>query len=477
MKRLKKLEEKRLGNSKGRWFVLALILAAFLPFILRLGLDVNAVNRQALNRVYREWRVSPSFQELKSQGSELRLLKSDREGVFEDLFQGLLQNDFKLVGRSDVPVVASYFKKSKVLSARIEWGQADISLPVQVFHSETRFVNNGLLLGFWLSLILLFFGMESAKATALTVFFMLLWQVRWNPMEIPLYIWDEAKLCYQEILLGLYNLESSMFFVLLMLAVVVGLFQVIAKPLIRKLPDQGIPQVLLFSVLVEPMLLYLSSKVMGWGDGVYWWKVYLGSLCFRFVGVSFLLSLMIFRPKRLPAPGLKQASAWAVFMSLMLPTAFLVAGGWQWLNAVLIVDAGSSILMLKAFLTAALLAALTGSRWASLILGVFVLSWVAPPTEGHWVSAAVFGFFFEGLWMGWWLSPLKSNRIQMPMPHAKNLFFVCAGVGWVLGIFINTAGVPLALSWVLVLLSIWSYGQMDAALKQDIRDFEMETHV
>lgn len=464
-------------SRKGRWLLLGLILAAFMPFILRLGLDVNAVNRQALSKIYRDWRVSESFQNLKQQGDELRILKSSREGTFEDLLQGLLQNDFKIVNEGEAPILTSYFEKGKVLSARIEWSKGGEGLPVHVFHAETRFVNNGLLLGFWLSLILLFFGMDAIKATALTAFFMFLWQVRWNPMAIPFYIWDEVKLNVRELMLGAENLEGRLFFVLLGLMGMIGVTRLILRKWLEKRNDEGAPQVLLISLVLEPIILFLASKAMNWGEGVYWWKVYLGSLCFRFVGVSFLMSLIVFKPKKEVDEIKSRVSPWAVFVSMSLPVVFLLTGGWHWLNAVLIVDAGSSILMLKAFLTGALLAALTGSRWASLILGTFVLAWVAPPTEGHWVSAAVFGFFMEGLWMGWWVSPVKGNRMQIPMPHTKNLFFVCAGVGWVLGIFINTAGVPLALSWVLVLLSIWSYGQMNSGLKREIQDLEWESNV
>ncbi len=477
MKRIQFMQNHSRQNNRGRWIVLSFILAAFLPFILRLGLDVNAVNRQALNQIYREWRVSDSFQELKKQGEEIRFVKSSREGVFEDLFQSLLQSDFKLVSRGDIPVVTGYFEKGKVLTGRIEWRNGGDEWPLHVYSSETRFINNGLLLGFWVSLILLFFGMRFVKASALTAFFMLLWQVRWNPIAIIFFIGDEVKLNVREWMLNIHTLENSLFFLLVALAILTAIFRFLAKPFLKKLDDEGTPLLLLLSLIAEPLILFAASKVMGWGEGIYWWKVYLGSLCFRFVGVSFLLSLLIFKPRCPEAPEreLTINRDFGIGINLALPVVFLLAGGWQWLNAVLIVDAGTSILMLKSFLTGLLLSALVGSRFASLILGIFVFALVAPPTEGHWVAAAVFGFFLEGLWMGWWLSPLKGGNVKIPMPHTKNLFFVCAGVGWVLGIFLYTAGVPLALSWGLVLLSIWSYGQMDSALKRDIDEYEMGT--
>jgi hypothetical protein len=482
-------DQTSLGEIKKqrRWVWLCLILAAFLPFILRLGLDINAVNRQALRKVYRSWVLSPDFQDLKMLGPDVRFERSRDSGVFEDLFLSMLQKDFRVVDLPGVPVVRSFFEKEKNLSGRIEW-QANLESEPRVFRYESRFTNNALLLGFWVALILVFFALPVRTGAMLTVLVMLLWQVRWNPLDVPFYLWDESRLLAGE--LRARSLGPEMLIV--SVALISFLFLTVMRPWIRRLVarlgDRSLVGFMGLSLLFEPVFLFVASQISEWGPQTSWWKVYLGSLCFRFVGVSFLMSL-VFRgqvdPKGTeddalaePTPSLPTrmwsrldyirvatreekhlewgGSVWA----LLLPLVFVVAGGWEWLNAVMIVDAGWSILMLKAFLTGLLLAALTGSRCVSMFVGLLSLSQVAAPSEGHWMAAAVFGFFAEGLWLGWWLSPMKDLKPFLPLNRYRKIFFVSALIGWGLGIFVYTAGVPLVLCWIIVLLGVWSYGQI-----------------
>ncbi len=478
-----------LGENKKqrRWVWLCLILAAFLPFILRLGLDINAVNRQALRKVYRGWVLSPDFQDLKKLGPELRFERSRDSGVFEDLFLSMLQKDFRVVDLPGVPVVRSFFEKEKNLSGRIEW-QTNLDSEPRVFRYESRFTNNALLLGFWVALILVFFALPVRTGALLTVLVMLLWQVRWNPLDVPFYLWDESRLFLGE--LRARSLGPEMLIV--GLALLSFLFLVVMRPWIRRgvsrWGDRSLVGFMGVSLLLEPVFLFLASRISEWGPQAAWWKVYLGSLCFRFVGVSFLMSL-VFRgqvkaadqdetldPDVVPTLPTRMWSRldyirvatreskhliWGgSIWTLLLPLVFVVAGGWEWLNAVMIVDAGWSILMLKAFLTGLLLAALTGSRCVSMFVGLLSLSQVAAPSEGHWMAAAVFGFFAEGLWLGWWLSPMKDLQPFLPLNRYRKIFFVSALIGWALGIFVYTAGVPLVLCWIIVLLGVWSYGQI-----------------
>jgi|GEM_PF-1004600 len=482
--------ETRLGlkNSKRRWVWLCLILASFLPFILRLGLDINAVNRQALRKVYRAWSLSPDFEELKSLGSDVRFERSRDSGVFEDLFLTMLQKDFRVVETPEAPVVRSFFEKEKHLSGRIEW-QANLSESPRVYRYESRFTNNALLLGFWVSLIFIFFSLAVPQGALLTILVMLLWQVRWNPLDIPFYLWDEARL----LLLEMRHAQWSLELMVIGAAVVAFVGQLIFRPLMRKgvarWGDRSILSFMALSLLIEPVFVFLAAHLLGWGPLVSWWKVYLGSLCFRFVGVAFVLSLVFKGQPMLmsdaddeeadasASPGPR--SAWsrldyirvatresrhiewrASIWTLLLPLVFVLCGGWEWLNAVMIVDAGWSILMLKAFLTGLLLAALTGSRFVAMFVGLLSLAQVAAPSEGHWMAAAVFGFFSEGLWLGWWLSPMKDLHPFVPLNRHRKIFFVSALIGWALGIFVYTAGVPLVLCWMIVLLGVWSYGQV-----------------
>lgn len=456
-----------------RWFWLSLILAAFLPFVMRLGLDVDSVNRQALNHIYRQWKASESFEELKSRTDQLRFLRTEDGGVFEELFSAKLKNDFILSNSPEVPVVKSYFSKEKILVGRIEWMAQGLEGGARVMAGEARFVNNGLLFGFWFSLLLIFLGMNVGKASLFACFLLLLWQVRWNPLAIAGHLYDEVALVVSEVSVAITNRTllgpetMSLSFLMLLL-----LFQLSKKLFFKtdyKTRLRSLMRSQYLSLAFEPLGLWLASRYFQWGEDVFWWKVYLGSLCFRFISIPFFTSLWA------SLAGKAAPKAWSKgpkldvpvtaignhASALLLPLIFLFSGGWEWLNAVLIVDAGWSILMLKAFLTGLLLGGVTGSRTASLFLGLMVLTRVSPPTEGHWMAAAVFGFFLEGLWVGWWMSPMKGIQPFFPVPDAKKLFFVCAAVGWVMGVFIYTAGVPLALCWFAVLMCIWSYIQLN----------------
>jgi hypothetical protein len=486
------LEEAPVGihEIKRSWIWLGLLLIAFMPFILRLGLDVNAVNRQAMSKIYQTWLLSPETQSLKASTKELRFERSRDGDVFEDLFVGLLQRDFKVSQSSEVPLIKAYFIKEKNLTARIEWSAPALkhSEP-KYFEYRVRFTNNALLLGFWVSLILLFFSLPVARAAVLSLFLMLLWQVRWNPVEIPFHVWNEFQVLWNEFRLDASDSRLWVWWGTLIITLGLFVFRPLLQRFISRHEDRSCVVLMASSFLLEPLLIFAAAHYAQWGEEIFWWKVYVGSLCFRFVSIAFLFSL--FRSKQNPEMDsqnfysvserlsrqefIRQLShrsksiQWkASTACLLLPLGFLLSGGWEWLNAVLIVDAGWSVLMLKAFLTGLLLAAITGNRLISMLIGLFALATVAAPIEGHWITAAVFGFFLEGLWMGWWVSPMKDWQPLLPLWKHRRSFLVSSFVGWILGIFIYAAGVPLVICWIVVLLGVWSYGQLQDSSRSEL---------
>jgi len=437
---------------KRSWIWLCLLLAAFLPFVLRLGLDVNAVNRQAMSKVYHVWMLTPEARNLQSLTKEVRFERSREADVFEDLFLGLLQRDFKVSESSGIPIVRAFFDKDKNLTGRIEWHVADLSAAeVHDFEYQARFTNNALLLGFWLSLILMFFSLPVARAALLSLFLMLLWQVRWNPLDIPFHVYSEFKILVDEFRVDASDPRLWVWWGTLGLTLLLFLLRPALRRLVERYEDRSFYLLMGAGFLAEPFLIYMAGRFAQWNSEIYWWKVYAGSLCFRFISVAFVFSLLQHKEKKeedssrllsiLPEKLSRQEFIrnvvrkssrikWhASIPCLLMPLGFLVAGGWEWLNAVLIVDAGWSILMLKAFLTGFLLALITGSRWISMLMGLFALATVAAPSEGHWVSSAVFGFFLEGLFLGWCLTPMKDWQPLFPLWKHRKSFFVSCFVG------------------------------------------------
>lgn len=457
---------------KRSWIWLCLMLAAFLPFVLRLGLDVNAVNRQAMSKIYRVWQISPVSKELRNLGKEIRFERTRESDVFEDLFLGLLHRDFKVSESNQVPLIRVYFEKDKNLRARIEWQKSGAALnEAQVFEYEARFTNNALLLGFWIPLILLFFSLPIAKASVLSLMLMLLWQVRWNPVEIPFFLYEESRVLFYELKSNSYDRHVWLSWATLLLTTIIIVLRPWLKKVLESFEKNSTLVLLGASFLAEPVLIFAASKFANWSAEIVWWKIYLGSLCFRFVTVAFVFGWFQVSSNTNKNLFSKESPSFvwkAPLSSLFLPLIFIFSGGWEWINAVLIVDAGWSILMLKAFLTGLLLAAITGSRWISMILGLFAMATVAVPSEGHWISAAVFGFLLEGLLIGWWVSPMKGWSPVLPLWAYRRVFMVSCLVGWTLGIFIYTAGVPHVLCWILVLLGMWSYGQLQESPKQEL---------
>jgi len=445
-------------------FIYLVLVGAILPFLLRLGLDLDGVNRQALKKVYYQWKWS----EVKTHFAKVDtvvLKRSDRRDRFEEFFISELQKDFKVVEYGDFPEFRVFFAKDRTLRARIEWRMSPSSAQWKHWEGESRFSNNGILIGFWVALIFYFFGRSPRFVISIAIFLMLAWQSRWNLLAIPWIVLEPFFQAYKEMSWRVFRDEwsgwdfgSMPFLAAVLWFVVAYVFQ---GRFFRKLVDSRKRNwsILAISFLVEPLAIWAGSLVVPWSADASWWKVYLGSFGFRFVTFSYLFSTFMRPPAEMKVRDHKR-SRYDRLALFLVPT-FMVAGGWSWLHAVLIVaDAGTALLHLKVFVTSAVLAALLGSRIFSVFFGLIVLAFIANPTQGHYNASATFGFFMDGLLIGWWLTPLKGEFPVLPFPERKQEFLLSSFVGWTLGVFLWAAGVPISICWIAVFLAIWSYGQM-----------------
>jgi hypothetical protein len=442
------------------------VVLAFLPFLLRMGLDLNSINRLAVANVYRAWRTSMSTPELKSNETLIFERSEDKE-VFEDFFLSQLQKDFKVVEFGEHPRVRAYFEKERTLTTRVEW-----KLPKgewREWNGEARLVNNGILLGLWAGVLFFFLGKSTLFSIGVSSFLMLYWKSRWDLLSIPSLVFHDFSFAFKDFWtafktwipggsdLGHLPLLVASVYALVILAGFVPWVQ-------RRFSDKQRMQALVaFSFVLEPVVIWLASVWAPWPADASWWKVYIGSFAYRFVSLAYSFALLM-TPKIEESQWVYQSwespkprwNPWA----LILPPIFVFAGGWEWLHAVLVVDSGSSILHLKAFLIAVLLAALTGSRLMSILVGLWVLVTVALPTRGHWDAASTFGFFMDGLLVGWWVSPFKGREPIFPFTQSRRIFLLATGVSWVFGIFLSTAGMPLGLCWLAVFMALWAASQV-----------------
>jgi hypothetical protein len=473
-------------RSRAFWLV-GFILAVF-PFLLSTGIDPDVTLRQGVTSVYRSWRFSAPMNQVKT-GSEIIFERQKQKSTFEDTFYHLLSRDFKIRTSGDFPKVRAYFHSSTQLQARIETEILPHTDP-QVWEGSRRFVNNGILVGMWVALLLWLLGRSYRSSGVVALFLSLFWYVEWNILEIPGRLFKFFEDLTREVAFRILNNDwtSAELGRLVELSGLIWLVLLIfsLKFLYRGSKSRMYKTIFLSSFLIEPFLVYACSRFGSWGEDSSWWKVYLGSLSFRFVTVAHIVFGLLrpgtFRFQEESKKShkaemdeiqshLKSSRSWPGSL-LLLPIAFLVVGGWEWLHAILTPSSGDTILQLKVFFVGFILAFLVPSRFFSLWLGALVVSLVLPPTRGHWLAAGYMGVLLDGLLLGWWVTPFKGQSFVLSQTSShrafvqKRFFFITV-LAWLTGTVFSSVGAPLPVCWVAMLLGVWAYSQLTGTLAQD----------
>lgn len=446
---------------------------AFLPFLLRLGIDTEIVKHQAVLELYREWRWSKQAAGLKP-GSDLTFQRVDRLSSHEDFFEAQLQKDFVLKPRSGQAMVRAFFDQDSTLRGRIEVWDRDTSAWVS-WEGESRLTNNGILFGPWVAIILILLGATFRFSIVFGLGVSLVWASKWNLLEVPSYLWNfievNTRELYKRISVSSWSLDDFSripefsVFVWLVLSFLVLFF-------VRKKSKQSdLHRFILLSFFFEPIALALTAYFAEWPSDAAWWKVYLGSLCFRFFSLSILFMYFLDRRfvNRFKEIGQRKFSV-TNYLALSAPIVFLMCKGWSWLNSVLLVGVGDSLLRMKIFVVGLLLGFVLGSRVYSIWLGALALSLMLPPTKGHWFAASLYGFFFDAVLLGWFMSPFKIFSPVFVQPLPPRQFAVLFLMTWVFGVFLTSVGVNLPITWLLLGLSVWAYIQLNQP-RQHISDF------
>jgi hypothetical protein len=454
-------------TKKKLWVWLLFFAIAFLPFLLRLGMDTSIIKRQAVLELYRSWLWSDTGRKLQPKEGVI-FLRQERYSLFEDFFETQLQRDFRLTSIGDYPKVRAFFSEANRLFVRVEvFDPKEPERGWQPWSGQVRMANNGILLGPWLGLLLLVLGYSLTFSLSMGYILSLFWLSNWNFFALPellgRFFYSFGHELWQRVRTGnwidneLSRLPELSAFLWLIFWV---LLFVCAKRLLKRI---RIPHYILLSFLVEPLAIWSTSLFASWSEDASWWKIYLGSLFYRFFTFS-VVFVMLIQPharerfyKQLQDRDLQ----WH-FWGFVAPFVFLVSKGWAWLNSVLLVGIGDSLLRMKVFMIAALLGFMLGSRLFAVWLGTLSMSLLLPPTKGHWHAAALCGLLFDGLFLGWCLSPYKIWKPSFVTFFEDSTFVILLIFVWILGVFLSSVGINIVVAWILLLMALWAYIQLKA---------------
>jgi hypothetical protein len=433
---------------------------ASLPFFMRTHIDLQQSSLQAVQALYRDWRWSPQARSLAT-GSEIVFKRVDDKNTAEDLFLRQIQKDFRLAEVGVFPQVRAYFQeKDDLLRARIELRSPGQTGAVTVWEGESRYTGNGILWGPWIATSVLILGKSVATAAGAGIAIMLLWDTHWNPLDLPAKVWTFLSRFTSEVRTRALRgdwIASEMGRV-----PIIGLlvwFLPALFFLLKFFPRTGTQGFFAFaatSLLMEPVALATGQLFGKWDMGASWWKILVGSYAYRFVIFSFLASFYL-RPALWTENSQKERTR-VSFWVLLLPVAFLVAGGWEWVSSALAPGVGETLYRFRIFLVGFLLAFSLGARMFTLWLGILVWAVYAPPTTGHWNASAAYGLLTDGLFLGWWFSPFKSCGDILPF--GSKAAVTLSLMAWVVGILLSTVGVPLGICWLALGVGVWGYNQV-----------------
>lgn len=452
---------------KSPWVWSFLLLVTLAPFLFRTGLDLGVLQKQSVLRVYRDFVFSPAAEGIERK-SAVVFVRADEKSLAEEEFVVQLRKDFRVeddIGQ-ELPRIRAVFDVDSIFSGRVEVEHP--SGDVKVFESRHRMVNNGILLGALISLVVWLLSGQRLFALGVGVLALGFWFSAWNPIQIPVVFAQALFGLSWELLaraqssnwtaseLGRLGELSAVIYAVAILPLGILLWR-IAQHWIR-----GYKTSLVLLVLLEPLAIFLASRFAQWDVGQTWWKVYLGSWVYRY-GFVATMALLYFKTKhsRLSLAQIGNSRnvlpAWAVSLAAV---AWVLAGAWDWLSATLVVGSSESLWLLKALVVGAAASFVTGSRVLSLWLCLLVTALSSPPELGHWVAAKHMAYLLDGLWLGWWLSPHRVREIPSVDPRPWGLTWGFLVIAYICGHFLSSVGSPAAISWLAALLGFWAFAQL-----------------
>ncbi len=464
--------------------LLIFILCAVLPFILRLGLDTATLRSQAISTLYRDWRWHPETLKLIDGHKTLILDPTSSNPQLEELFRLNLSQEFRIADVGEYPRIRFFAKEDNRIQARIDFFSLKQLNPSAVWEGDVRIANNGILLGPWTGAFLWSCGYAIWVCFGACFFLILLWWSHWSLLDVPGELLSVFNRFVNEISerAHIWNWNASELsrlpLVASVLYIVVAGFFLLLFTKKKSLLGSSQRTAIFISFLLEPVVLWSVSRFAKWESDVVWWKIYFVSILFRFVtgGIILLITLYPHLLSVFKKDTSRHTRFTKNYVYLLWPFIFVFCEGWSWSHAVLNGQLHETIAMLKIFLMGLLLAFVMGSRIFSMWFGALVLAFVLPFNKGHFLAGAAYGLLFDGLVVGWYLTPYKALRPVLPfLSSAWRMMLLTIAISWFVGVFLWSVGVPLPICWLILALSIWSIVQLRPVLISGEGGFPLAT--
>gem|GEM_PF-6787139 len=422
---------------------------------MKLEIDLDANQRQTIYEIYNRWNIDElSTKDFKNKNLNLynSRQKNERDTIFTDTIKKkYLVNE---VYDSNTEFYIPLNSQDDRMNFYIQTNKSKKSW----FYS-IRLINHGILLGCWLAFLLILFNVSYLKSIWLGILITLLWQTNWNIIEIPIYIYQELKWLFKEIYFRFNlkqwssnNLKYIVLSITLLWAVVKIIFDFFKLKINNPKTNFAIWIVYPFIfIALEAPLIYFGSIICEWNIDASWWKVWVGSLQFRFLTVGFIIAIL-FQNK---LNFLYKKSPIKEYLNLpfnaLLPLVFIIAGGWAWCLTVFHSNPTDLLIRIQTFWMALVLSFVLGSRSLSAIIGILAYCYLNPPSAGHWISASQFASLSEGLFLGWILSPFKGIKPFNPLPIDLKTLFFTSFLGWIFGVYLTSLDFNVYITWPLYL--------------------------
>lgn len=428
---------------------------------MRTGLDPEKIRERAVDRIYQQWHASEVAKSL-SAGTELHLQDSVLRTSFHHHFRTHLAKDFILYSDANYPRVSVEFADGDYLWASV---QVETSPGVRnQWQGQTRLLNNGYLIGVWLSGLILLAGQGIWIATTVLICFSFLWASHWNPLGVPEYLWERFHtgfvLIHDGLKTGDFDKDALAFLMALISIFVFLAYRVLKKKFKNKLHEKWRFRMFLFSLVLEPILVCLTFSFYKWSANEEWWRLYLLSWIGRFFCVPLLVHCFLIErqdSRWARDPKLQERPLKILPIALLIPALFYFGMGWDWLMVLASSQEAPVLMGFKAFASSFLIGLVIGSRPFAMAFGLLAFPMMLGAHSSLVDMSFTLGVYLDGLLLGWVMSPWMMSVEPWRLLLSKQVIWLLVCVMVLVGLMLSSVGIPYMVPWVLSVMVLWGF--------------------